>query len=195
MRLLTLILFFIFLINIILAQNIPIVENKSKIIARVKAIILGDFPYVELILEILKSESIEGFKNFAKEGQIILAIPFSLNPSLDLLLLPENRNLLQCYFLKPSDKVFCIIEFVGDERRGGWIIRSIEKVLESSEENLKEVLKYFLLGKGFIKEGEDFSFEIEEKGEKYWKVKIQTSKVRLKVILDSSLSILSFSSL
>lgn len=195
MKLLTLILFFIFLINIILAQNIPIVENRSKIIARVKAIILGDFPYVELILEILKSESIEGFKNFAKEGQIILAIPFSLNPSLDLLLLPENRNLLQCYFLKPSDKVFCIIEFVGDERRRGWIIRSIEKVLESSEENLKEVLKYFLLGKGFIKEGEDFSFEIEEKGEKYWKVKIQTSKVRLKVILDSSLSILSFSSL
>ncbi|MEN2983692.1 MAG: hypothetical protein ABDH25_01530 [Dictyoglomaceae bacterium] len=189
------ILLFFLIFNIIWAQGIPIIENRSKVIARVKSVIIGDFPCVELVLEILKSEGIEGFRNFAKEGDIILAIPFSLNPSLDLLLLPENRNLLLCYFLKPSDKISCIIELAGDERKRGWIIRSIERIIEDSEKNLEEVIKYFLLGKGFIKEGEVFSLEIEEKREKEWKVKVQTSKVKLRIILDSSLSILSFSSL
>ncbi|MCS7201755.1 MAG: hypothetical protein NZ841_03155 [Dictyoglomus sp.] len=194
MRFLYFIIFFILISNIIWAR-VPIIENRSKVIARVKSVIIGDFPYVELVLEILKSESIGGFRNFAKEGDIILAFPLSLNPSLDLLLLPENRNLLLCYFLKPSDKVSCIIEFAGDERKRGWIIRSIERIIEDPEKNLEEVIKYFLLGKGFIKEKEDFSWEIEEKREKEWKVKVQTSKVRLRLILDSSLSILSFSSL
>lgn len=194
MKLLSFFIFILFITNIIWAQRVPVIENRSKVIARIRSVILGNFPYVELILEILKSESIEGFKNFAKEGQIILAIPFSLNPTLDNLLPPENRNLLLCYFLKPSDHVSCIIEFVGDEIRRGWIIRSIEGILESPLENLEEVIRYFLLGKGYIKGEEGFSWEIEEKGEKEWRIKVQTSKLNLRIILNSSLSILSFSS-
>lgn len=193
MRLLPFIIFILFLTNIIWAQSVPVIENRSRIIAKVKSVFLGNFPYVELVLEILKSESIEGFKNFAKEGQIILAIPFSLNPSLEQLLIPENRNLLFCYFLKPSDEISCIIEFVGDERRRGWVIRSIERRIK--EENLEEVIKYFLLGKGFIKENENFSWEIKEKNEKVWKVEVQTEKGKLEIIIDPSLSILSYSSL
>ncbi|PMQ01501.1 MAG: hypothetical protein CBR30_05735 [Dictyoglomus sp. NZ13-RE01] len=180
MKIILIFMLLIFLINILWAQEVPVIENRSKVIARVRGVILGEFPHVELILEILKSENVEGYKNFAKENQIILATPFS-----------QTQDLFLCYFLRPSDEVLCLLEFVGDERKRGWIIRSIKRL--GREEDLEDVIKYFLIGKGFIKEGEDFSFEIVKKDENGWEVEVNLSRLRIRIVLDSSLSILSFS--
>ncbi|HOJ93137.1 MAG TPA: hypothetical protein PKW23_05740 [Dictyoglomaceae bacterium] len=173
---------FVFL-HPIFAQNVPVIENRSRVLAKVKAVILYDFPNVELVLQVIKSENIEGYRNLVKDGQIILASP-----------LHEDKDLFLCYYLKPYDEVNCVLELVGDERGRKWIIREIERVKELSDGELKEVIEFFLIGKGIIKEGEDFDFQIEdkmeEKMEDKMKIKVNVKEKEIYLIMDSSYSIL-----
>jgi hypothetical protein len=169
----------------------PIVENKSLVLAKVKSVILGKFPYVELVLEILESKSIEGYKNFIKKGDLILAIPYSLkNIDPKVLLLPENRNLLLCYYLRPLDLIYATIELVGDERGSGYVIREVERVGEISKDNIKDIIKDFMRVKGIIKE-EDIQVEVEEK-DNYYFVKVFVEDKVYNLVLDRSLAIISF---
>jgi len=190
-KFLIMVLSLLFLYQYTFAQSMTIVENKSLVLAKVKSVILGKFPYVELVLEVLESKSIEGYKNFIKKGDLILAIPYSLkNIDPKVLLLPENRNLLLCYYLRPLDLIYATIELVGDERGSGYVIREVERVGEVSKDNIKDVIKDFMRVKGIIKE-EDIQVEVEEK-DHYYFVKVFVEDKVYNLVLDRSLAIISF---
>lgn len=190
-KFLIMVLSLLFLYQYTFAQSMPIVENKSLVLAKVKSVILGKFPYVELVLEVLESKSIEGYKNFIKKGDLILAIPYSLkNIDPKVLLLPENRNLLLCYYLRPLDLIYATIELVGDERGSGYVIREVERIGEVSKDNIKDVIKDFMRVKGIIKE-EDIQVEVEEK-DNYYFVKVFVEDKIYNLVLDRSLAIISF---
>lgn len=173
------------------AQGMPIIENKSLILARVKSVILGKFPYVELVLEVLESRSVEGYKNFVKEGDLILAVPYSLkNIDPKVFLLTENRNLLLCYYLRPLDLIYATVEFVGDEGGAGYVIREVERVGEVSKDNINDVIKDFMKVKGIIKE-EDVQVEVEVKNSYYF-VRVFVGDKVYNLVLDRSLAIISF---
>ncbi len=173
------------------ANMVPVIENRSKVVAKVKAVILKDFPFSEIVLEILKSESVEGFKNLAKVGDIILACPLSLKPNIATISDFEKEVLYTCYFLKPGDMVKGEIEFIGDEVKRGWVIREVERFVEVNEDSLKDVIYSFLKAKGLIKEKEEFEYKIF-KDEGNYKVEVRLGGKEIYIILDENLVILNY---
>lgn len=167
-----LIFIIIFLLTLSFAQNVPVIENRSKVIARVKVVILRDFPNGELILEVLESEDIKGYKNFAKKGDIIIAN-----------FVPKEPSLYFCYFLKPKDEISAILEFVGDERKRMWILREVERKERIEEKDIEEILKYYLLAKGIIKEDERFEYKIIDSKEGY-KIEVKIHNKSLNIFMD-----------
>jgi hypothetical protein len=162
----------IFLITFSFAQNIPVIENRSKVIAKVRGVILRDFPNGELILEILESMNIEGYKNFAKKGDVIIAN-----------FIPREPSLYLCYFLKPKDEILAILEFVGDERKRMWMIRDVEKREKIEEKDIEEILRYYLFTKGLIDKDGRFYYKIIENKEVY-KIEIKIDDRIINIYMD-----------
>ncbi|MGB9788910.1 MULTISPECIES: hypothetical protein [Dictyoglomus] len=184
-------LLILILFQVTFANMVPVVENRSKVIARVRAVFLKDFPFSEIVLEILKSENVEGFKNFAEVGDIILVYPISLKPNISSAGDFERRILYTCYFLKPGDMVRAEIEFIGDEVMRGWVVRDVERIVEVREDLLKDVIYSFLKAKGVIKEGEGLEYKVVKDG-KFYKVKAKVEEKEINIILDENLVILNY---
>lgn len=175
------IVLFFGLINKVIAQQIPVVENKSIIVAKVQCVILKNIENPELVLQILESKGVEGYRNLAKVGDLILAVPFKY-------LKKEDINLIQT--LRPGDLVEGEIEFVGDEYGRKWIIRSIEKYLDNNL--LKDVIKSFLISKRYLKKDQDFSYEINKLDDKiHIIIKLDGSKI-LTLIMNKDLVIIDY---
>lgn len=168
------------LLNDALAQQVPVIENRSLVIAEVQGIILKDPELPELILKILESKSIEGYRNMAKVGEIVLVVPFRYMESKDLGLLLS---------LKPKDRIEGELEFVGDEYERKWIIRRVKKYIEESY--IYEMVKNFLILKRFIKKEEDLSYTLEEL-EDGFKLTINTKEKVLNLIMNKDLIIIDY---
>ncbi|MCX7720196.1 MAG: hypothetical protein N2Z64_02835 [Dictyoglomus thermophilum] len=191
LRYFLILIIFLILIQVAFGSMIPVVENRSIVIAKVKAIVHKEFPFSEIVVEVVRSESVEGFKNFAKVGDIIPLYPLSLNANLENIDDFRKKVLYTCYFLKPGDLVKAEIEFVGDEARRGWVIRDIERIIEVNEGLLKDVIYSFLKAKGFIKDKEELKYEVFKDGENY-RVEVILDNKKLTIILDKSYVILNY---
>lgn len=148
--LITLFLLFV-LMNKVLAQQVPVVENRSIILAKVQCVILKNKENLEVVFQVLESKGVEGYRNLARIGDLILAVPFKYL---------KNEELELILSLKPMDLVEGELEFVGDEYGRRWIIRRIEKYIDM--EILKDVVRSFLISKRYIKEDDEFSYKIEK---------------------------------
>lgn len=183
-KILFLFMFFSFLfisISKTLAQQVPIVENRSIVFAKVQCVILKNMENPELALQILESKGVEGYRNLAKVGDLILAVPFKY-------LKKEEMNLIPT--LRPGDLIEGELEFVGDEYGRKWIIRSIDKYIDDSL--LKDVVKNFLLSKRYLKINQDFSYEINKLDDKLNVIiKLDESKI-LTLIMNKDLVIIDY---
>ena len=105
-------------------QGVPVVPNRSRIIAKVVGVKKLDYPKAELTLQIKEINDILGYKNLLTSKKEIKAYPQFITDydGSILMLLPQNTKLFELYNLSIGKRISAEITYCGDEKRGGWEI-------------------------------------------------------------------------
>jgi hypothetical protein len=134
----------IFLVGIISIASeeppeVPIVPNKSKIVAEVLNIERGDFPQTLITLQILESKNVNEFHNLLEPEEIIEASPqyvyeFTSGTQQIVFTDPNNIQNFLAYYLLPQDRISAIAKANGGNGNIVWRITDIKRIAEQEPE-------------------------------------------------------------
>ena len=119
--------------------SMPMIPNKSDIVAEVLNVERGDFPQTLITLKILESKNVNGFHNLLEPGEIMKASPHYIHDfasrTLQIIFThPQNVQNFVAYYLLPKDRISAIAKVKARIKGGNgklvWWVTDIERIAE-----------------------------------------------------------------
>ncbi len=127
-------------------KGVIIKPNCSIILGKVEKI-EKDFPYVTLMVKVIRSYAVEKYVNFIKAGETVEIRPDytgkEFKPS-SFFKKAKNLNNLQTYYFLPGDYFFAEVSLLEDEGRSRVLYHNIQRVNEETALKMVEPPDEFL---------------------------------------------------